>query len=355
MTVSHRAGALGVAVFLVLAGQAPARAADAVADFYKGKHIDMVIGSPEGGGYDLYSRMLARHMPKHLPGSPTIVPRNMPGAGTLVAANWLYNVAPKDGTVLGSVNQTVASDQAKGAEGIQYDARKFSWIGAPLVSNRMLAVWRKTGVTTIEEATKKEVIIGAAGLTSISVIFPQVSNNLFGTKFKIIAGYPGANPILLAMERGEVDGIGASSSWTASRPDWVKENRIAVLFQVGQKRDSEWPDSPLITELAKNTEQRQILDIISGDITMGYPLLTTPDVPADRVAALRKAFDDTMKDPEFLAEAKKSKLDIDPASGQALQDNVARIVGVSPDIVAKVKDALKTKDVNEMKASDKPK
>jgi tripartite-type tricarboxylate transporter receptor subunit TctC len=326
-----------------------AHAADPVADFYKGKHVDMVIGSPTGGGYDLYARLLARHLANHIPGNPTIVPRNMPGAGTLVAANWLYNVAPKDGTVLGSVNQTVAADQAKGADGVQYDARQFAWIGAPLVSNRMLTIWRKTGVLSIEDATKKEVVIGAAGLTSISVVFPQVSNNLFGTKFKIIAGYPGAAPILLAMERGEVDGIGASSNWGQTKPDWVKEGRIVSLFQVGAKRDAENPDVPLLTELAKNEEQRQVLGVISGDVTMGYPILTTPGVPAERVAGLRKAFDDTMKDPAFLADAQKSKLDIDPTSGEALQQNVNRIVGVSPETVAKVKDALRTRDVNELK------
>ena len=323
---------------------APAWAADPIADFYKDKRIDLVIGSPAGGGYDLYARLVARHMTTHIPGNPLIVPRNMPGAGTLVAGNWLYTVAARDGTVMGSVNQTVVSDQAKGSEGIQYDARKFSWIGTPLVSNRMVAVWHATGVKTIEDATKKEVIIGAAGLTSISVIFPQISNALFGTKFKIIAGYPGAAPIILAIERGEVEGIGASSNWSTTKPDWVRENKINILFQVGPKRDRDYPDAPILTELATTPEQREIAEVISGDIAMGYPILTTPGVPAERVAALRRAFDATVKDPAFLADAGKSRMDIDPVSGQDLQSTVDRILGVSPSTIAKIKELLAAKD-----------
>jgi tripartite-type tricarboxylate transporter receptor subunit TctC len=322
-------------------------AADSVANFYKGKRIDLEIGSPIGGGYDIYARLVGLHLGDHIPGNPTIVPRNMPGAGTLVAANWLFNAATKDGTVLSSVNQTVATSQAIGDEGIQYDARKFNWIGAPIVENRFLTVWSDTGVKTIDDATKKEVVIGAAGVTSISVIFPQVSNNLFGTKFRIIAGYPGANDILLAMERGEVDGIGASSAWSATRPDWLRDHRLNVLFQVGAKRAAEEPDAPLLTELAKNAEQRQVLEVISGEITMGYPILTTPGVPPDRVAALRKAFDETVEDQAFLADAAKAKLDINSVSGEELQDNVNRIVGVAPEIIEKVRDALRNRDVKE--------
>ena len=321
--------------------------ADGVSDFYKGKRIDLVIGSPAGGGYDLYARLVGRHMGNHIPGNPSIIPRNMPGAGTLIAANWLYNVAPRDGIVLGSVNATVATDQAKGAEGIQYDARKFSWIGAPAVSNKMLSVWSKTGVKTVADAAKAELVIGAAGATSISVIFPQVANNLFGTKFRIVAGYPGANDILLAMERGEVDGIGSNSSWSATRPDWVRDRKINVVFQVGAKRAAEEPDAPLLTELAKTSEQRQILDVISGDIAMGYPILTTPGVPEDRVAALRAAFNATMRDQAFLADALNSKLEIDPADGLELQKSVDGIVNVSHEIVEKVKDAVRSKDVKE--------
>lgn len=313
--------------------------ADGVSDFYKGKRIDLVIGSPAGGGYDLYARLVGRHMGNHIPGNPSIVPRNMPGAGTLVAANWLYAVAAKDGLVLGSVNATVATDQAKGAEGIQYDARKFLWIGAPAVSNKMLSVLSKTGVRTVDEATRKELVIGAAGATSISVIFPQVANNLFGTKFRIVAGYPGANDILLAMERGEVDGIGSNSSWSATRPDWVRDRKINVLFQVGAKRSPEEPDAPLLTELARNAEQKQILEVISGDIAMGYPILTTPDVPAERVAALRAAFDATIRDPAFLSDARNSKLDVDPVSGEELQRTVDKIINVPSEILQKVKDA----------------
>jgi tripartite-type tricarboxylate transporter receptor subunit TctC len=322
-------------------------AAQSVADFYKGKNVSVIIGYGVGGGYDQYARVLARFMGSQIPGTPTLVVQNMPGAGSRKAANWLYNVAPKDGSVLATLGQNTPTDQALGQPGIQFDANKFNWIGNMVVVNNSLAVWHTTGVKTLEDATKKELAIGASGASSPSVLYPQVANNLLGTQFKIISGYPGGGDINLAMERGEVDGRGSNSwaSWKSTKADWLKDKKVNILFQVGLKRESDLPDVPLLSELGRTPEERQVLEVISADVAVGRPILTTPDVPKDRVAALRKAFDDTIKDKAFLAEAEKQKMDINPLSGEELQQVVAKVLSHSPDVIAKVKQAITIKDM----------
>jgi tripartite-type tricarboxylate transporter receptor subunit TctC len=275
------------------------------------------------------------------------VVQNMPGAGSRKAANWLYNVAPKDGSVLATLGQNTPTDQALGQPGIQFDANKFNWVGNMVVVNNSLAVWHTTGVKTLEDATKKELAIGASGASSPSVLYPQVANNLLGTQFKIISGYPGGGDINLAMERGEVDGRGSNSwaSWKSTKADWLKDKKVNILFQVGLKRESDLPDVPLLSELGRTPEERQVLEVISADVAVGRPILTTPDVPKDRVAALRKAFDDTIKDKAFIAEAEKQKMDINPLSGEELQQVVAKVLSHSPDVIAKVKQAITIKDM----------
>jgi len=329
----------------VVAWSGAARA-DAVSDFYGGKRITLIIGYGPGGGYDEYARMLARFLSEHIPGKPTIVPQNMPGAGSRTAANWLYNLAPKDGTVIATLSQTTPTDQALQQQGIRFDVRNFNWIGNMIVVNNTLAVWHTTGVKTIEEATKKQLVIGATGASSPSVLYPQASNNLLGTKFKIITGYPGGGDINIALERGEVDGRGSNSwaSWKSTKAEWLHDKKLNILFQVGLKRESDRPDVPLWSELAKTPEQRQVLEILSGDVAVGRPILAPPAVPADRVKALRAAFDQTMKAPNFLEAAAKQKMDINPMGGEELQQVVAKIVGVSPQVVAMVKGAIQIKD-----------
>jgi tripartite-type tricarboxylate transporter receptor subunit TctC len=325
---------------------APARADD-VADFYRGKRVTLVIGFGSGGGYDLYARQLGRFIGAHIPGNPTVVPQNMPGAGSRSAANWLYTIAPKDGTVIACLGQATPTDQALGQPGVRFDADKFNWIGNLSVVNNILFVSAASGVATIAQAKSKPLAIGASGASSPSVLYPQVSNNLLGTKFRIVSGYPGGGDINIAVERHEVDGRGSDSwaSMKSTHPDWLRDHTINILFQVGPRRESDLPDVPLWTELAANDDQRQVLDILSADVSVGRPILTAPDVPADRIKALRQAFDDTMRDPQFIEAAKQSNMEFNPMGGEELQRVVARIVSPAPKILAMVKAAMAIRDV----------
>jgi tripartite-type tricarboxylate transporter receptor subunit TctC len=337
-----------LAALLVLAGT-PA-SADDVADFYRGKTVRIVIGYGAGGGYDVYTKFLARFLGEHIPGKPTVIAQNMPGAGSRNAANWLYNVAPKDGTVLGVLGQATPADQALGQSGIQFDVRKFNWLGNMVAVNNIMITWHETGVRTIEDAKKRALAIGATGASSPSVLYPTVANNLFGTQFKIVSGYPGGGDIMLAMERREVDGRG-SDSWAslkANNPAWIKERKVNILFQVGPRREPDLPDPPLLTELAQNDEQKQILEVISGDAAVGRPLLTAPDVPAARVQALRKAFDAAMRDPAFREAAKKANMYFNPIGGEELQKIVNRIVSPSPQVIARVKEVIRPKNLQRL-------
>jgi tripartite-type tricarboxylate transporter receptor subunit TctC len=331
--------------------------ADPVAEFYAGKRLSLVIGYGVGGGYDLYARTFARHLGEHLPGKPTVVPQNMPGAGSRRAANWLYNAAPRDGTVIATLGQNTPTDQVLGEAGVQFDVRRFNWIGNFTVANNTFAVWHATGVRRLADARGKELAIGATGASSPSVLYPQLANNLFGTRFKIITGYRGGGDINLAMERGELDGRGSNSwsSWKSTRPEWVRDGKIHVLFQVGPRREPDLPDAPLLVELARTEEQRQVLALVSGDVAVGRPIVAPPDVPAERVAALRKAFDDTVNDPRFVADAAQQKLDLSPIGGEELQRIVTGMVALPPEVVARVKAAIAIKDAKELDPDRKSK
>jgi tripartite-type tricarboxylate transporter receptor subunit TctC len=338
----------------LLAGSATPAAAQTIADFYKGKRVNLIIGYGTGGGYDFYARLLARFIGDHIPGKPTIVPQNMPGAGSRGAANWLYNVAPKDGTAIAMVSQATPLDQALGQPGIQFDVRRFNWIGNMVVVNNIMFVSAKTGVTTIADARKTPLAIGSTGASSPSVLYPQVSNNLLGTKFKIVSGYPAAARSC-SLERREVDGRG-SDSWAslkANNPDWLRERKVNILFQVGHRREADL-DAPLWSELGESDEQRQILEVLSGDIAVGRPILTAPGVAAERVAALRKAFDDTLNDPQFIETARKAGMYLNAMGGVELQAIASRIVTPSPQIIAAVKEAIRVKDVQELPATRRP-
>jgi tripartite-type tricarboxylate transporter receptor subunit TctC len=305
----------------------PALAQQSVESFYRGKTIDLYIGLSAGGGYDLYARLIARYMGDHLPGKPRINPRNMAGAGSRVAINFMHNVAPKDGLAIATADQAMAVQQAVGEPGILFDARNFGWIGNPIVDNNVVVAWGASGVRSIADATTKEIAIGATGYNTSSQ-YPRALNFVAGTKFRIIMGYPGANEINLAMENGEVQGRGSNSwsSYKAQKPDWLRDRKINVLVQVGLTREPDLPDVPLLVDLATNDLDRAALKLLSAPPTVGRPIFTTPGIPAERLNALRGAFDDTMKDPAFLDEAKRAGLDIDPVSGVKLQDITAEIV-----------------------------
>ena len=315
------------ATAIVTACLATPALAQAPADFYKGKTVDMVIGFSVGGGYDVYARTVARFMGEHIPGKPRIVPKNMTGAGSRVAANFVYNVAPKDGTVLATADQSMPLEQAVGDVGITFDTRKFTWIGTPIFENNTLVTWHTSPVKTVADAQRLEVAVGATGFNT-SAQYPQVMNSLLGTKFKIIMGYPGGNEINLAMENGEVAGRGSNNwtSWKSTKPDWIRDKKINIIVQIGLTKAADLPDVPLLMDLAKNEDDRLALKLVSAPPMVGRPVFSTPNVPDDRTKALRDAFDATMKDPAFLEEARKTGLDINPIGGADLQKIVADII-----------------------------
>jgi tripartite-type tricarboxylate transporter receptor subunit TctC len=311
---------------LVLGLTGTASAQDNAAQFYNGKTISLIIGYSAGGGYDTYARLVARFLGEHIPGKPIVVPRNMPGASSRVAIAYAYNVAPRDGLTLCTGDQSLALAQSMG-EPLNFDMSKFLYIGNPSSENNTTVTWHASGIRTIAEAMAQEVTMGATG-GSPSSQYPRIMNAVLGTRFKIILGYPGGNEINLAMERGEVAGRGSNNwaSWKSTRADWLQEKKINILVQVGLKKAHDLQDVPLLMELARNEEDRTLLKLLSTPATIGRPIFTTPQTPADRVTALRGGFDGMIKDQNFLADAARLNLEIDPVSGAELQEIVAEIL-----------------------------
>jgi tripartite-type tricarboxylate transporter receptor subunit TctC len=340
MTALLRIGpplALG-ALLAVISATRPA-AADAVADFYRGKTVNVLIGVGVGGEYDLQARLVARHIGKHIPGNPTVVAQNMTGAGGLRMTNYLYSVAAKDGTYIGMIQNAFPAMQAVGVAGIQFDAGKMQWIGtiAPVVET--MAVWSATGIKSVEDARKREVVAGASARGAITFIYPTLMNDLLGTKFKVVTGYTGGNEINLAMERGEVEARNNTwSSWKATKAAWVKDKKITVIAQAGPRAPD--LDAPSIETLARNADERQLIELVMSGTQMGRPLTTNAGVPPERVAALRAAFDATMKDPEFLAEAKTLNFEVDPVGGTKLQQVVEKVLATPKPVAARAKSLL---------------
>jgi tripartite-type tricarboxylate transporter receptor subunit TctC len=329
--VFSRRLALTAATIAVLSVSARA---DSVADFYHGKTIDLVIGFTPGGTYDLYARTVTQFMGNHIPGNPHIVARTMAGGGSRIAAGYVAKVAPHDGTVLGTASQALSVGQALGDPSLQFDTTKLIYIGNPEADNNTTTVWAASGIKTIDDAKKREVTIGSTGDTQSSQ-YPKVMNALLGTKFKIIIGYPGGNDIDLAMERGEVEGRGSDgwSAWKAVHSDWLADKKINILVQIGLAKAPDLPGPPLLIDFAKNDADRAVLKLLSASTMIGMQLFTTPDVPSERVQALRDAFDATMKDPDFLALVKKQKLDLNPVRGEEMQKLVADIVATPKRVV----------------------
>ena len=342
-----------VAVASLLALPSVTRA-DPVADFYRNRTIDLYIGFSPGGGFDVYARTVGRFMGNHIPGKPRIVPKQMVGAGSRTATGYVYNVAPKDGSVLATADQSLPTQQAIGDPTVKFDSGKLIWIGNPNADNNTLAVWHTTGVTSIEQAKHKEIAVGATGANT-SAQYPQAMNTILGTKFKIITGYPGAPEINLAMERGELGGRGSNAwaSWKIEKPDWLREHKINILVQIGLQKAPDLPDVPLMMDLATKAEDRAALKLLSAATAIGRPLFTTPGVPAERVAALRKAFDETMQDPDFLAAAKEAGLPLNPVSGVALQRIVADILATPKPIGDRLMAAIEGRDVIELPGAGK--
>ena len=336
MTAIARSLAAGAMISLALA-QIGAAHAQSVADFYRGKSIDLDIGYSVGGGYDLYARLIAHRLSDHIPGNPKIVPKNMEGAGSLRLANYLYAAAPSDGTVIGATSRGAAFDPLLGETGARFDASKFSWIGSANNEVSVCVASASSGFAKFDDLFDRQLTIGSTGAADDTYQFPALINAVLGTKFKIVTGYPGGNDVSLALERGEVQGR-CGWSWSSiktTRFNWVRNKRIIVLVQMSLTKHPDLPDVPLIMDLAKSAEQRQIFKMIFARQTMGRPYLAPPDVPPDRLAALRQGFMDTMRDREFLADAEANKFEINPVSGDELEALVKDVYRTPPEVVKK--------------------
>jgi tripartite-type tricarboxylate transporter receptor subunit TctC len=340
MNENVRGGAkLAVGSLLIAAAAAltqPAAAQDAAA-FFKDKQIRLIVGSAPGGGYDTYGRLLSAFMRRHIPGNPTIIVQNMPGAGSLVLANYLYNVAPKDGTAFGAVNALIATDPLLYPERVKFDPRQFRWLGSALRENHVGVAWHTSPIKTFDDALKQELIVaGTGGATNL---YPVFVNAVLGSKIKMIPGYQGTKQGMLAMERGEVAGnVGITwASVKATNGSWLREDKIRVFVQFGLKPHAELPNVSWIYNYARNADDRAAMDLAFGNQEFGRPFIAPPGVPDAVVDILRTAFEKTMNDPEFIAEADKRQVDLDFTSGAEIQSLIEQIYKSSPAVVERVK------------------
>ena len=330
------------AVFVLPALLISTSAADAQPDLPAGKSMQMVIGFGAGAGYDLWGRTVGRHIGRHLPGNPTVIPQNMPGAGSYAAANYIFNVAPKDGTVLGIIARDAALGPLSGATGARFDPLRLSWIGTPAKETNVCIAYHTAPVKTVQELTAKQLILGDTGPGTGTRSYPKALNELIGTKFKLVGGFPASSDVFLAMERGEVDGICESlDSIKIRRPSWIPDKKIAILFQGGAAPNPELKDVPFVLDLARTAEARQAIEFLYAGQGIGRPFVAPPDMPAERLKMLRDAFNATMTDADFVAEAKKSKLEIEPETGEHLAALIEKIYATPKPIVDRVTSLIK--------------
>jgi len=311
--------------------------AQSVADFYRGKQVSLYIGFSPGGTYDLYGRVVARHIGKHIPGNPTVIPRNMEGAGSIRLTNFMYQQAPKDGTAIATMGRGGAFGPLFGMTNAQFDAERFLWLGSANDEISLCAAWHASGITTFEQLRQKELIIAATGPTDESVTVPKLLNGVLGSRFKIISGYPGSNEMTLAIERGETQGR-CAFSWSSMKSvhrQWLDEKKIGILIQLSYNKHPELDHVPLAGDLAKTDEERQMIKLFAARQVMGRPFYAPPDLPQDRAAALRNAFMATLRDPDFLAEAERSQLEITPVTGERVQGIVSDIYRTPKPVVQK--------------------
>jgi tripartite-type tricarboxylate transporter receptor subunit TctC len=338
------------AVFAVLGLLLTASALEAQAqtpgEFYKGKQITLITSASVGGGYDQYARLLARHMPRFIPGNPTIVVQNMPGADGIRAANYLYNVAPKDGTVLGGLsrNNGVILFYEPDKASVQFDPRKFHWLGSPQQEIGLFVLRTEKGAKSIDDTKRIEVSVSSPARSSPASIYPRMLNSLIDTKIKPVEGYGGSQESLLALERKEVDGHvsgGSSAAFRARIAPMLKAGEASVVLQMGMTRDAEYPDVPTAIEIMPTAEGKQLFEIAFAEQVMGRPFVMPPGVPVERVKALRDAFDAAVKDPELLADAKAQKMEIDPVTGAAINALLDRVYAAPPALAARMREIAK--------------
>ena len=322
---------------LALLAPAFAQAAESVADFYKGKTISLIVGSGPAGGYDLSARLAAQHLPRYIPGHPTIVVRNMPGASSNVAALHVFNVAARDGTVIGMFQPTFVIEKINDRS-LRYEPEQFTWIGRVDSSTLVGVVWHSSPVHSVAEAKEKEAALSAIGAAGTAATVPWALNRMIGTRFKVVLGYGSSADTGLAMERGEVHGTGSTSwDYLETKPDWIQQKKIGFLYTIALARYRAIPDVPAIPELAGSDKDRAVLRLIASGSTIGRAIVGPPGVPEDRTAALRQAFDAMAKDPQFLADAGNRHLGVDPMSGADLQRLVTDIAGQPEDVVEQMK------------------
>jgi len=331
--------AAGLILTALLAGVVPAAAQPQP---FAGKQVSMIIGFGPGGGYDAWGRVVARHIGKHLPGNPSVVPQNMPGAGSYVAASHLYNAAPKDGTAMGIIARDVALGPLTGAPGARFDATRFSWLGSATTEHNVCIANSSAAVKSVQDLRDKELVLGDTGPGTGTRSYPKVLNDLLGYRFKLVSGFRSSADVFLAMERREVDGICESlDSVINRRADWISQKKVTVLLQGGMAPHPSLPGVPFVLDLARDAEERQLLEFVYAGQGIGRPFVAPPDLPADRLKMLRAAFMATMKDPEFLADAGKSKLAVEPEDGEHLASLIAKIYATPKPIVERVGNLIK--------------
>ena len=328
-----------VALLLVTGLAVPPAQADGLADFYRGKTVSLVVGSSTGGGYDTMTRAIARFIGKHVPGNPTVVVRNMPGAGGLTAMNYIYNTAERDGTVLALVQNNTPLEPLFGTKQARYDATRLNWLGTPSFEVAMVLLWHTVPVNSVADLKSRETQMGASGANSTPAFYARLLNATLGTRMKLVNGYPGQNEALLAMERGELDGYPSvfQSALTSTRPTWLPEKLAKAIVQYGPERLQELANVPFAPDLITNEDDKLLMQVGFAPLALGRPLVMPPDVPADRVAAMRNALADTFADPEFLAEGERMGLAVNaPRTGAQLQDVIARAYQSPPRIIERL-------------------
>jgi tripartite-type tricarboxylate transporter receptor subunit TctC len=339
--MTHVTPAVGAAILALLLAAAPATA-QSVADFYRGRTITVSVGLSAGGGYDLHARVLAKYFGRHVPGAPAVVVKNVPGAGGLTLVNALYTTLPRDGSELATFERGITLEPLLDSAQARFDPLRLSWIGSTDNDASTCLSWHTAGVKTMDDLMRQELIVGGTGSTAIANTYPRLLNAVLGTRFRVIPGYPGANDALLAMERGETQGFCSLgfSTLEAIRPGWMAEHKVNIFVQLALKKSSEHPEVPLALDFAKTDADRAAIALIVSPNLFARPFAAPPAVPGDRLEALRKAFEETVSDPDYLAEAKARSLHVELVTGRELDAVLRRIYATPGEIVARVKDAV---------------
>lgn len=330
---------LGFSALLALAGPVSAQAP---AGFYAGKSVQLIIGLGAGGGYDIWGRTVARHIGRHLPGNPTVLPQNLDGAGSIRAANFIYGVAPKDGTAMALIARDAPLAPITGAAGARFDPTQLSWLGTPTTETNVCIAYKNAQVKTVNDLFTKQLTLGSTGVGTGTYSYPKALNDLLGMKFKIVSGYPSSSDVFLALERGEVEGICESlDSVIVRRPDWISTKTVNVLFQGGMHPNHDLEHVPFINDLAKTADDRKAIEFLYAGQGIGRPFVAPPGLPPERLKIMRAAFNATMTDPEFVAEVKQRKFELAPETGEYLENLIKKTYATPKPIVDKIGELIK--------------